>query len=169
VLPESRPRTYDGSTPLVPGDLNDIFDAIISGKHGVVEHVMQGIDGVGNTNFAYVDGAGGSVIQSTGAATLMWTLPCKVGDRLREVRFSRFGDGAVDILNAHVRRVESPSAGTNLESTGAINNVAAAWNETTIVVDPMATLLTGESFELRILVNATGLLVTKIRTFWDRP
>jgi hypothetical protein len=156
--------------PLVPGDLNEIFDAIVAGKHGVVDDLMQGIDGVGNTNFAHVDGAGGSIIQSTGACTLMWTLPCRrAGDRLREVRFSKFGNGTVDILDALVRRVSSPTVAATVESTGAINNVAAAWSETTIVVDPLATLLAGECFELRILVNATGLSITNIRTKWDHP
>lgn len=37
ALPLGRPRTYGSNTPLVPQDLDDIFDSIIGGKHGAID------------------------------------------------------------------------------------------------------------------------------------
>ncbi len=78
-LPISRPRTYGANTPIVPQDLNDLFDGVIN-----LNAFTRRINALGGTITGSFDvnPASPGVITLTGVASIQIPIPLAVGQRL---------------------------------------------------------------------------------------
>jgi hypothetical protein len=167
VLPSSRNRDYDTGVPVHPGDLNDLQDAVVDGKHGELELVLPGLwKSNGSTTLTYFTGPIRTEVTSNGAVFL--EIPTIVGQRITSVQFSMRGDGAADVVAAEVWKTTAAGASASIGSHAAINNEPAAWSTKTIDVTD-TTLLTGESLCVQVAMNATGIALGNLRVFYSKP
>lgn len=81
-LPATRPRTYGSSTPIVPQDLDDIFDQIIALRTRDVKINAAGALLLGG---AAIGGSPGIVQLTGGGQGIEMAIPVEVGQRLTGV------------------------------------------------------------------------------------
>jgi hypothetical protein len=165
VLPLSRNRTYDTSTPVHPGDINDVQDAIIAAKHGELEIPIAAIEFVASVPANVSPGADGSLLTS-GAVTLYKSVQLPVGVRVKSFRVTANGNGTVDITTAQVWRRNAPAVSVSLGST-AINNVGASVETTIDLTD--YTLVSGDVIVIQLTINATGCTIDRATLVIDKP
>lgn len=168
-LPESRNRTYVDGTPVHPGDLNDIQDAIIGSKRGPftrAHFATPGTEGdwaaIGNGQ-AGSSGAGSTWFEIGGGAAIQ-------GDRLHKLRWQANGDGAVDVTYT----IEKTNAFTNGTAPVVLGGPLAdnnrnAWGDLEIVVDPPYTLIEGDIISLKAAASAAAAIVGPLVEDWDHP
>ncbi len=139
-LPESRPRTYVDGDPVIPDDLNEIFDSCIGDKHAertlaIHPAAAQQVDG----STATYDGANQIWI---GLGDLSFPLPIPAGDTLTSLRFgyARVGAGAVQA------------------SVAKINLLTGVWSAVLVLNDSTGSDWEVASFDQAALV-AAGIAV----------
>lgn len=169
--PNDRLLTYlAGITPVRANDLNAIQDAIIAGqRHGEKTLVLHPHKWVsqGASSGSLAVAPPGFLTSGAGSATM--GIPLHAGDRIKSVRFMRFGDGAVDVSAYGVFKLNAGNtAEVDLTGGGVINNVAAAWTETTINVTDTI-LAADESCRLIVSYNAAALRLGRVSVLYDHP
>lgn len=168
-LPSARNRTYTGASSIVPGDLDDIQDCIIGAKHGDVTMILSPVSVVFFSGTGTYGQAPTRAVSTSGCVMLR-EIPVLQGHRLKSVTFARKGDGAVDVTACDVVKTTAAGVDASVNPGGVtvtINNVAAAWNDTTIDVTD-TDVGAGESFSLQVQPNATGFQLGSIRVTYAR-
>ncbi len=162
-LPDSRNRTYDSSSRVVPADLDDIMDCIIAGKHGdlVLTIPACAITLLDANSGFHVDG----YVISTGAAAWAVPLPLFTGTTIKSVVYARYGNSSADIVSGEVYKMTAAGVQSGLTAAGfAETNPTAAWADTTVAIAGGGyTLLAGETAYVRLAANATGLRLGNFR------
>jgi hypothetical protein len=138
--------------PLIPDDVNEIFDAIINGKHGEIERTYHG------GAFASMNGGAGSSGMNTGtdeigpdAAGDIFACPLDdipVGDRITSVTFAyRRGAGG----NVSYRLERKPLAGGAVEAITALTTDSTTVGVANVVVAAIDHVVaTGYAYALRL-------------------
>jgi hypothetical protein len=178
-LPNTRDETLlAGITPVKAALLNNIQDWIINHETRVanIEALKHGDKTLilSPTLWVMRSGTGGlswvpPQFIGTSAGAISMALPLIVGDRIKSVAFMRNGDGAVDLTAYTVYKLASNmSAEADLGGSGSVNNVAAAWNQTTVDVADTV-IAAGESCRLELAYNATGFKAGHVALTFDHP
>lgn len=162
--PESRLTTYGANDPVKSNDLNLIQDAVIAGQHGDVERAFTPILWVPgswsvNTNGYILSGAGG--VQGN-----VW-LPWTKGEKIKQISFKVWGDGAAD-LDWALHKLSATMNDSIVGALQTVTNPAAAWNTATYDV-PDTTLADFETFFLAFTANAANIRVGNLKMLVSRP
>lgn len=165
TLPASRNTTYTSGSPVKSADLNAIQDAIIGQKHGDVVMTIHPSLFTITTGGAY--NANGYVATSA-SGTMRCAVPMLEGSRIKEVVFSRYGDGAADITAMNVQIYDSIGSLPTAIGSGTVTNPPASWADTTIGVTEHQ-LAAGEALQIEFAWNASGIRIGNVRITYDRP
>lgn len=106
-------------------------------------------------------------ISASAGADFWMAIPLRVGDRVKSIAFSHFGDGAADITVAEAAVVNMDGTSTSLGST-SVSNPAAAWATTTLNATD-TTLATGQSLLFYVTTNAAGITLGNVAVTYDHP
>lgn len=137
-------------------------------KHGDRVLAFGGSSGVA-TNANITRSTTENALTSTGATTMLFSIPLHVGDRIKSVVFAVKGDGAADISTIDIKKVAADGTGTSLSpSTTSVTNPAAAYADTTCTVTN-TTLASGEQFYMLITISAANIEINNVRVTYDRP
>lgn len=170
MLPQSRNTNYAGGVPVKSVDLNDLQDCVVGTKSGELVLNVSPTVGVVTSGTA-VFNVTPIRFSSTSGCIMLFPIPLRQGDRIKSLTFARKGDGVVDVTTCDVVKTTAAGASASINPGGmtvTINNVAAAWTDTTI--DVTDTFLgAGESLALYVQPNQTGFEVGSIRVTYDRP
>lgn len=170
TLPASRNQTYVDSTPVHPGDMNDIQDCIIAGKHGPRPQVIHPV--IISPGSWAADVGNLVTMLSSGATPGTFALPAQEGDRILGCRLMAYGDGAADVTyTLYVLKADVSSV-----LIGHVDDPdrAAAWGEVTLGNTGGAlgfpyTLQADEGLFLRAAPSAANARFQSIRLEVDRP
>lgn len=167
-LPDSRNRTYTDGDPIIPADLNDLQDAVLEGWHAEIPLTLSAWGW--QFSAGYTRNAPEGYITSTGgAAVATMPIPVRNGQRLKEIRFERYGDGAADIaITVYKTDMVNVGSATSIE-TGAVTNPPAAWATTTLDVDPDVVFAPGEGLTVELVANAANIRLGSLVAVFDRP
>lgn len=135
-------------------------------KHGDRVLIIPGsaANSNGSTTYNTTTGA----INSTGAATIFFQIPLRVGDRIKSVTYSMQGDGAADVTSVDVRTFVAATSTAASIGTTSHTNPAAGFADFTIDVTD-TTIAATMSTWIQFVINATGISLAQLRITYDRP
>lgn len=106
-------------------------------------------------------------VSAGAAADFYMPIPLRVGDRVKSITISHYGDGAADINNYTVV-VTAASGGTSGIGVTTVSNPPASWVQTPLDLTD-TTLAEGESLTLIVGLNATGIELGNVKVTYDHP
>jgi len=165
-LPSSRNTTYVAADPVLSADLNAIQDCIVGSKRGdftLIVHPSMGWADPAN----WAMSASGYML-SAAAGALYIPIPLITGDRIKEVTFALYGDGAADLTSSYIKKLTSAGVLTDISPSFAQTNPAAAWADVVCGVTD-TTLAAGDSIFAYLTCNAAALRVGALRCLADHP
>jgi hypothetical protein len=112
-------------------------------------------------------GGGGYIQSASGTQVELYLDGFDVGDRIKSVTLSRYGDGAAD-CTATVSVGDSTTMTTSSIGSAVVTNAPASWATTTI--DVTDTTMTDTTYiRLSLLASAANWRCGSIRVTYDRP
>lgn len=172
MLPESPNRTYGTDTPVHPGDLNDIQDAIVGAKHGEKTLVIPGSDGKANSLITIAPQE--HTITTTGAIGVSYGIQLAVGDRIKSVKVIVSGNASADITGIEVLRVPTTVGAVPPAVAVQLGNVVPAANTPNLITEISIditdyTIAANNSLSVHVAVNATGIVIYRVEVVYDHP
>jgi hypothetical protein len=151
-LPQSRPRTYGNETPLVPGDINDVFDAINASKHDEREFPVHASAFRGGSGSPVFDGIAWT---AAGAFKLYAPVLAPVGDRITRCRFNYNRENAGHVIVSLNYWQLSDGTGPNVivQFDDNVAPVASTYHELAAI---NVTIVSGRAYFLKFDIDATA-------------
>jgi hypothetical protein len=169
ALPTTRNTNYAaGSSAIKATDLNALQDCVIGKKFpSIVRTFFPRPVGSLPTNWSLVVGATDAYLLSAAAPTsFLIEIPTETGDRVTNLNFTAFGDGAVDCTFT-VYTLDSAHVATNLCTFNDVNR-AAAWGLAQLNPFTAHTMALGESLLCYVSANAANYRLSHGRLTLDR-
>lgn len=166
MLPHSRNRTYTGANSIVPGDIDDLQDCLVGGKHGPLTHWIPPMSRVANdVNMTFTNGM---QFANANAASLNY---CPVqlaqGTRITGIRGNLKGTGGAGNISVILTKWTNGVQSTVATLTAV--NPANAWANFSHVLAVPVFVLAGEAFWLSASFAPQNQGISALGIDIDRP